>query len=80
MNPVQNKVTINPKDGTMLLIDRRSGLFNLVNDIPLADLCRNVAALAQIATLLKIPLIATAPVPDTPNARGATGQLTDGPC
>jgi hypothetical protein len=78
MNPVQDKLTTNPKDATMLLIDRRSGLFNLVNDIPLADLCRNVAALAKVATLLKIPLIATAPVPDNPNPCRATGQLTDG--
>jgi nicotinamidase-related amidase len=67
MSAVQDKVMINPKDVTMLLIDHQSGLFNLVQDIPVADLRRNVAALAKVATLLKIPVITTASVPDGPN-------------
>lgn len=58
---------INPKDVTMLLIDHQSGLFNLVQDIPVADLRRNVSALAKVATLLKLPVITTASVPDGPN-------------
>ena len=67
MSSVQTKVMINPKDVTMLLIDHQSGLFNLVQDIPVADLRRNVTALAKVATLLKIPVITTASVPDGPN-------------
>jgi nicotinamidase-related amidase len=67
MSTVQEKVMINPNDVTMLLIDHQSGLFNLVQDIPVADLRRNVAALAKVATLLKIPVITTASVPDGPN-------------
>ena len=58
---------INPNDVTMLLIDHQSGLFNLVKDIPVPDLRRNVIALAKVATLLKIPVITTASVPDGPN-------------
>ena len=58
---------INPSDTTMLLIDHQSGLFNLVKDIPVPDLRRNVIALAKVATLLKIPVITTASVPDGPN-------------
>lgn len=67
MSTVQEKVMINPNDTTMLLIDHQSGLFNLVQDIPVADLRRNVTALAKAATLLKIPVITTASVPDGPN-------------
>lgn len=67
MSTVQEKVMINPKDVTMLLIDHQSGLFNLVKDIPVPDLRRNAIALAKVATLLKIPVITTASVPDGPN-------------
>ena len=67
MSTVQEKVMINPNDTTMLLIDHQSGLFNVVHDIPVADLRRNVTALAKVATLLKIPVITTASVPDGPN-------------
>ncbi len=67
MSTVQEKVMINPKDVVMLLIDHQSGLFNLVQDIPVADLRRNVTALAKVAALLKIPLLTTASVPDGPN-------------
>jgi nicotinamidase-related amidase len=58
---------INPKDAVMLLIDHQSGLFNLVKDMPVWQLRNNVIALAKAATLLKIPLITTASVPDGPN-------------
>jgi nicotinamidase-related amidase len=67
MSTPQEQVMINPKDVTMLLIDHQSGLFNLVQDIPVADLRRNVSALAKVATLLKLPVITTASVPDGPN-------------
>ncbi len=58
---------INPSDTLMLLIDHQSGLFNLVKDIPLADLRQNVTVLAKAATLCKIPVLTTASVPDGPN-------------
>lgn len=58
---------INPKDVVMLLIDHQSGLFNVVQDMPVADLRRNATALAKAATLLDIPVITTASVPDGPN-------------
>ena len=61
------KGMIDPDDVVMLLIDHQSGLFNLVKDIPVPDLRRNVTALAKVATLLKIPVITTASVPDGPN-------------
>jgi nicotinamidase-related amidase len=51
----------------MLLIDHQSGLFNTVRDVPIADLRHYVVALAKTATLLKIPVITTASVPDGPN-------------
>ena len=65
-----SKVTkgmIDPDDVVMLLIDHQSGLFNLVKDISVPDLRRNATALAKVATLLNIPVITTASVPDGPN-------------
>lgn len=67
VNMPKNSLMINPDDAVMLLIDHQSGLFNLVQDIPVADLRRNVAALAKVATLLKIPVITSVSVPDGPN-------------
>ena len=42
-------------------------LFQTVKDVPVADLRRNVVVLAKLATLLKIPVITTASVPEGPN-------------
>ncbi len=67
MNTSQVKVMINPSDVVMLLIDHQSGLFNLVKDISVAELRNNIIALAKVATLLKIPVITTASVPEGPN-------------
>lgn len=67
MSTPQEKVMIDPKDVVMLLIDHQSGLFNLVNDMPVSQLRNNVIALAKVATMLKIPVITTASVPDGPN-------------
>ena len=58
---------INPEETTMLLIDHQSSLFQLVKDVPVPDLRRNAIALAKVATLLKIPVITSASVPDGPN-------------
>ncbi len=67
MSTSQEKVMIDPKDVVMLLIDHQSGLFNLVQDMPVVQLRNNIIALAKVATKLKIPVITTASVPDGPN-------------
>ena len=67
MSTPQEKVMINPNDVAMLLIDHQSGLFNLVKDMSVAELRNNIIALAKVATLLKIPVITTASVPEGPN-------------
>lgn len=58
---------INPDETLMLLIDHQSGLLQLVKDIPVPELRRHAIALAKVATLLKIPVITSASVPDGPN-------------
>jgi len=63
----QEKVMINVDDVVMLLIDHQSGLFNLVQDMPVYQLRNNIIALAKVATMLKIPVITTASVPEGPN-------------
>ena len=63
----QEKVMMNPNDVAMLLIDHQSGLFNLVKDISVSQLRNNIIALAKVATMLKIPVITTASVPEGPN-------------
>ena len=61
------RALINVDDATLLLLDHQTGLFQTVKDISVAELRANVIALARIATLLKIPVITTASVPDGPN-------------
>ena len=61
------KALINVDDTVLLLLDHQDGLFLTVKDISVAELRANVTALARIATLLKIPVITTASVPDGPN-------------
>ena len=61
------KPTIDPNDAVMLLIDHQSGLFQVVNDMPMPTLRAHAAALAKMATLSKIPVITTASVPQGPN-------------
>jgi len=58
---------IDPADSVLLLLDHQSGLFQVVKDIGIAELRRNVAALAKLTTLLKVPVITSASVPDGPN-------------
>ena len=67
MSTPQEKVMMNPNEVAMLLIDHQSGLFNLVKDMPVAELRNNIIALAKVATMLKIPVITTASVPEGPN-------------
>src|SRR6266404_2993439 len=61
------KTLINVDDTVLLLLDHQAGLFQTVKDITVAELRANVIALARIATLLKMPVIKTASVPDGPN-------------
>ena len=61
------KALMNVDDTALLLLDHQSGLFQTVKDISVAELRANVTALARIATLLKLPIITTASVPDGPN-------------
>src|SRR6185369_4284654 len=58
---------MNVDDAALLLLDHQTGLFQTVKDITVAELRANVIALARIATLLNIPVITTASVPDGPN-------------
>jgi len=66
-NTTKNNAMINPDDAIILLIDHQSGLFQLVKDMPVPELRRNVTALAKVATMQKIPVITTASVPEGPN-------------
>jgi nicotinamidase-related amidase len=54
-------------DVVMLLLDHQSGLFQVVKDIPVAELRANTAMLAKLASMFKIPLITTASEPGGPN-------------
>jgi len=58
---------IDPDDALLLLLDHQTGLFQAVKDIEVAQLRANATALAKLGTLLKIPIITTASVPDGPN-------------
>jgi len=51
------KALMDPADTLMLLLDHQTGLFQVVKDIPVAQLRANVTALAKLATLLKLPVI-----------------------
>jgi nicotinamidase-related amidase len=61
------KPSIDPADAVMLLIDHQSGLFQVVNDMPMPTLRAHATALARMATLSDIPVITTASVPQGPN-------------
>ena len=61
------KALMDVDDVALLLLDHQTGLFQTVKDVTVAELRANVIALARIATLLKVPIITTASVPDGPN-------------
>jgi nicotinamidase-related amidase len=65
--PAGGKALLNPNDTVLLLLDHQSGLLQNVKDVGITELRSNVSALARVATLLKIPIIYTASVPDGPN-------------
>lgn len=62
-----NNALFDPDDAVLLLLDHQTGLFQTVNDIPVADLRRNTVALAKIAEQAGIPIIYTASEPGGPN-------------
>jgi nicotinamidase-related amidase len=58
---------IDARDAAVLLLDHQTGLFQTVKDIGVAELRANTTVLAKVSTLLGIPVITTASVPDGPN-------------
>lgn len=67
MSEARDNASIDPRDTVVLLIDHQSGLLQTVKDINPAALRANTAALAKVATLINIPVITTASVPEGPN-------------
>ncbi len=65
--PTGGQALIDSTDSVLLLLDHQSGLFQNVKDISITELRANTTALAKVATLLKMPIITTASVPDGPN-------------
>ena len=65
--PSGGKALINPADTILLLLDHQAGLFQVVKDIDVAQLRANTAMLAKLATLMNLPVITTASVPEGPN-------------
>ena len=65
--PGGGRALINPADAVLLLLDHQAGLFQVVKDIEVAQLRANVAMLAKLGTLQKIPIITTASEPNGPN-------------
>jgi nicotinamidase-related amidase len=65
--PDGGRALINPADTVLLLLDHQAGLFQVVKDIEVAQLRANTTMLAKLATLLKLPVITTASVPEGPN-------------
>lgn len=62
-----NKPLLDPADAVILLLDHQAGLFQTVKDISVDQLRTNTTMLAKLATLLDIPVITSASVPDGPN-------------
>jgi nicotinamidase-related amidase len=58
---------LDASDVVFLMLDHQSGLFQTVKDISVLDLRANAAAMAKMATLLKVPVITTASEPNGPN-------------
>lgn len=58
---------IDVNDAAMLLIDHQSGLFQCIGDIDFLRIRDRAIALAEAATLVNMPVITTASVPQGPN-------------
>ena len=65
--PTGGAALISPADTVLLLLDHQAGLFQVVKDIEVAQLRANTTMLAKLATLMKLPVITTASVPEGPN-------------
>lgn len=65
--PPAANALIDPRDTIVLLIDHQTGLFQTVEDIPIAELRANATVLAKIAELAKVPILTTASEPGGPN-------------
>jgi nicotinamidase-related amidase len=65
--PGGGKALLDPTDTVLLLLDHQAGLFQVVNDISVAQLRANTTMLAKLATLAKLPVIMTASEPNGPN-------------
>jgi nicotinamidase-related amidase len=65
--PDGGKALINPADTVLLLLDHQTGLFQAVKDIEVAQLRANTTMLAKLGTLMKLPVMTTASVPEGPN-------------
>ncbi len=61
------KALFDPADAILLLLDHQAGLFQTVKDIGVAELRANTAALARLATLMELPVITSASVPEGSN-------------
>jgi nicotinamidase-related amidase len=66
-SPDGGRALFKASDALLLLLDHQSGLFQTVKDIGVAELRANTTMLAKLATLMDIPVITTASVPDGPN-------------
>ena len=65
--PSGGKALMDASDVVLLLLDHQSGLFQVVKDIEVSHLRANTTMLAKLATLMKLPVITTASVPEGPN-------------
>ena len=72
--PGGGRALIHADDALLLLLDHQAGLFETVKDIPVTELRANVGALARLASLLKLPVVTTASVPDGPNGPSGTSH------
>lgn len=58
---------IDVNDAVLLLIDHQSGLFQCIHDLPFKRVRDHAIALAEAATLVGMPVITTASIPQGPN-------------
>jgi hypothetical protein len=61
------KALFDPSDAVVLLLNHQAGLFQTVKDIGVLELRANTVALAKLATLMNVPVITSASVPEGPN-------------
>ncbi|MGO3128258.1 MAG: isochorismatase family protein [Luteimonas sp.] len=78
-SPAARASMFDANDSVLLLLDHQTGLFQTVQDIPLAELRANTIALAKIAVQAGIPIIYTASEPNGPNGPIMEGLLEAAP-